>query len=301
MRKKSPLALPLLAVASLATMGLQCPGDPSTQVSFTAVPAQGQAALNVQFDGDVTVTPPFELVTRSFDDSDGGSPEPTTSTNDRIPVFVLLWYWEFGDGGFDVGQSVHHLYSAPGSYTVKLTAVLSNGASASTQQVDIECGDQDAQRAPDADYLTFDGYTLTWHGSTTHTYTAFSGPPDELYRESEQDIGPVPQGMFTVNPANIDYLEPTDPWGEHRVMLEPHCATVSRMVDCFGLLRTRMYLHGGTLLGTHGCVELNDDLEESDFFTRLAEYGAPIDLEIRYVGDRKANYEEPECPYVGED
>ncbi len=294
MRKQSTFALHFLAVASLATMGLQCPGAPSTQVSFTAIPAQGQAALNVQFSGDVTATPPLDLATIRFDDSNGGSQTPVARTSDGILVFVVLWFWEFGDGGFDVGQSVHHTYAAPGSYTVKLTAVLSNGVICSTQQIDVECGDPNP--AP-ADYLIFDGYTLTWHGSTTRSYTAFSGPPDELYRESEKDIGPVPQGMFTVNPANIEYLEPTDPWGEHRVMLEPHCATVSRMVDCFGVLRTRMYLHGGTLLGTHGCVELNDDLEEADFFTRLAEYGAPIDLEIRYVGDRDASFEEPQCPY----
>ncbi|MCC6794811.1 MAG: PKD domain-containing protein [Candidatus Hydrogenedentes bacterium] len=298
MRKRSSLALPLLAVASLATMGVKCSGDPSTQVSLTATPAQGPASLNVQFDGDVTVAPPFYLLIGNDDDSNGESPEPAASTDERVPVFVLFWYWEFGDGGFDVGRSVHHTYKEPGSYTVKLTVLLSNGMSSSIQEADIECGDPNP--AP-ADYLTFDGYTLTWHGSTTHTYTAFTGPPDELYRESEKDIGPVPQGMFTVNPANIEYLEPTDPWGEHRVMLEPHCATVHRMVDCFGVLRTRMYLHGGTLLGTHGCVELNDDLEESDFFTRLADYGAPIELEIRYVGDREANFEEPQCPFESSD
>src|SRR5262245_35700835 len=94
-----------------------------------------------------------------------------------------------------------------------------------------------------ADRLTFDGYTLRWHGSSPASYTAFSGPANESLRESVKDDGPTPQGLFAVDPANVEELEPTDDWGRHRVRLEPYGTTVDRMKTCFGLIRTGMYIH----------------------------------------------------------
>ena len=52
------------------------------------------------------------------------------------------------------------------------------------------------------DRLTFDGYTLTWHGAGGRSYMAFSGAPNESAKESEMDVGPTPQGKFTVDPGN---------------------------------------------------------------------------------------------------
>ena len=69
------------------------------------------------------------------------------------------------------------------------------------------------------------------------------------------------------------------------------------MRDCFNLIRTGMYIHGGSQRGTHGCIELNNDSDEKDFFARLKKYGKPIELEVRYVGEREKRYEEVRCPY----
>jgi hypothetical protein len=88
-------------------------------------------------------------------------------------------------------------------------------------------------------------------------------------------------------------LEPSDDWGEHRVKLEPYKATVERMKDCFKLIRTGMYIHGGNVVGSHGCIEINDDTEDESFFEKLKDYGKKIELEVSYVSDREKRYEDP--------
>ena len=50
-----------------------------------------------------------------------------------------------------------------------------------------------------------------------------------------------------------------------------------------------MYIHGGTDLGTIGCIEINDDAEEKAFFDKLAAYGERIELEVKYTGQREKN------------
>lgn len=145
--------------------------------------------------------------------------------------------------------------------------------------------------------LSFDGYKLRWIATEPKAWTAFSGSADESALESVKDIGPTPQGHFTVDPADIQYLVEGPDWGSHRVRLQPVAATVDRMRDCFKLIRTGMYIHGGTDKGTKGCIELNDNAEEKAFFDALAAYGSPIDIEVKYTGARETAYEAPSCPY----
>lgn len=148
------------------------------------------------------------------------------------------------------------------------------------------------------DRLTFDGYSLVWHGASPKKFTAFSGLADESAKESVPDQGPVPQGKYAIEPSRIEKSpEPETAWGKKRVALEPYSATVDRMKDCFGVIRTNMYVHGGSDVGTIGCVEINDDAEEKAFFDKLAAYGKRIELEVKYTGDRETKYEEKSCPY----
>lgn len=147
------------------------------------------------------------------------------------------------------------------------------------------------------DRLTFDGYSLTWHGSSAKSWPAFSGPEDESATEAVKDIGPTPQGLFNVNPADIEELVPTADWGSFRVRLSPYANTVDRMKTCLKVLRTGMYIHGGEEKGTHGCIELNSDSDEAEFFSLLKKYGKPIELEVRYAGARELKYEFKSCPY----
>lgn len=148
------------------------------------------------------------------------------------------------------------------------------------------------------DRLTFDGYSLVWHGADPKTFTAFSGLADESAKESVADRGPVPQGKYGIEPSRIEKSpDPETAWGKKRVPLEPYRATVDRMRDCFGVIRTNMYIHGGSDLGTIGCIEINIDAEEKAFFDKLAAYGKRIELEVKYTGTRETKYEEANCPY----
>jgi hypothetical protein len=81
------------------------------------------------------------------------------------------------------------------------------------------------------------------------------------------------------------------------VRLDPIAETVGRMKSCFKLVRTGLYIHGGSVTGTHGCIELNVNKDEDDFFKKLDEYGKKIELEVRYVSDREERYEDTCCPY----
>jgi hypothetical protein len=165
------------------------------------------------------------------------------------------------------------------------------------ESADLVIAAEVANRAGSATLL-FDGYKLYWKQTGQDAdYTAFSGAADESAKESTKDIGPTPQGLFAVDPANIEEFDASDDWGTHRVKLEPYAGTVKRMSDCFKLVRTGMYIHGGTYAGTHGCIELNDDAEEAAFFGKLKAYGRKIEIEVRYKGDRQRKYEESACPY----
>ena len=69
------------------------------------------------------------------------------------------------------------------------------------------------------------------------------------------------------------------------------------MEKCFKAIRTGLYIHGGKIKGTHGCIEINDDKEEKSFFTKLQKYGRKIELEVKFVDEMKKKLEEPNCPY----
>lgn len=147
------------------------------------------------------------------------------------------------------------------------------------------------------DRLTFDGYQLHWLGASHSEYDAFSGQADLSARESKKDFGPTPQGLFAIDPANIEELELTDGWGSYRVKLEPYRSTVQRMSNCFDAIRTNMYIHGGKVRGTSGCIEINDDQQAKKFFEKLKNYGRKIELEVRFVGEMENKLEESKCPY----
>jgi PKD repeat protein len=50
-----------------------------------------------------------------------GNAPLTVTFNDTSAEALNLWHWEFGDGAFSDAQNPTHTFTAPGSYTVKLT------------------------------------------------------------------------------------------------------------------------------------------------------------------------------------
>lgn len=151
--------------------------------------------------------------------------------------------------------------------------------------------------------IQFDGFHLKWsEGGKIDTYQAFSGLEDESAKESIPNEGPTPQGKYAIDPTRIQDMrgsggaESID-WGSYRVPLEPYKSTVDRMVNCFKVIRTSMYIHGGRDLGTIGCIEINDNSEELDFFSKLSKSKTKIEVEVKYIGTREKKYEESKCPY----
>ncbi|WP_342770539.1 MULTISPECIES: PKD domain-containing protein [unclassified Methanoculleus] len=79
-----------------------CQGTVQVSANFTATPLNGTAPLEVQF----------------TDASMGG---------------VTSWFWNFGDGTTSTVQHPNHTYTAPGTYTVSLTASNACGFSTETR------------------------------------------------------------------------------------------------------------------------------------------------------------------------
>jgi len=84
-----------LALAAMVCSALPALGQFMTATA-TATPSIGQASLTVQLDASATLM--------------GGFP-PSSPT----------YTWNFGDGKSGTGQSVHHTYVAPGTYTAMVT------------------------------------------------------------------------------------------------------------------------------------------------------------------------------------
>lgn len=98
---------------------------------------QGQATATVQVgSGGGGFGPPtnVQIVNPPFTATAGqpvGFNAATASVNNP-GAFIQSYVWNYSDGGSDFGQSVSHVFSSPGTYTVTLTVTDSTGASAQT-------------------------------------------------------------------------------------------------------------------------------------------------------------------------
>ena len=82
--------------------------------------------VNMAPESSITLPPPAYVGTDfSFDASFSRDPDGS----------IAGYLWEFGDGGSGAGPSVHHNYSQPGNYTVKLTVTDDEGATNSSSAV----------------------------------------------------------------------------------------------------------------------------------------------------------------------
>jgi PKD repeat protein len=113
------LAMPFRALAAgaaavltlAALLGLAASGPPMS-VSFSASTSNPSVGSRVV-----------------FADTSSGTPTPTT------------WAWEFGDGGTSTAQNPAHVYAAPGTYAVRLTASNSFGTGSTTSTVTVTASD----------------------------------------------------------------------------------------------------------------------------------------------------------------
>jgi uncharacterized membrane protein len=91
------------AASNPATAGVEAIANKPPIAAFRSQPSAGSAPLTVTF-------------TDQSKDSDGG--------------LVVAVGWDFGDGATSTERNPTHLYTAPGSFVVTLTATDDNGATA---------------------------------------------------------------------------------------------------------------------------------------------------------------------------
>ena len=158
---------------ALAAVGITVvpvpPANAPPQPSFVATPAG--LALHV----DATAS----------DDSDGS---------------IANYEWDFGDGSVGGGVEADHTYSAPGEYTVKLTATDDLGAAATTDDVVTIVVDDVAPIA--AFSSSADGLVVTFDGSASSD--ADGSVESYLWNFGDaQGSGPTPAHVFPA-PGNYD-------------------------------------------------------------------------------------------------
>jgi hypothetical protein len=140
--------------------------------------------------------------------------------------------------------------------------------------------------------LTFDGKALTMAGSSAGAWPAVSGRPDaagkfdySAARQHQQDIGPIPEGQYWIDPKQMIDLQSRwfytlrykEPWGTHRITIHPFDST-----QTFG--RGGFFIHGGGTAGSAGCIDLTQQV--ADFAHRLAATppGTKVKITVSYGG-----------------
>lgn len=155
-------------------------------------------------------------------------------------------------------------------------------------------------------YLKFNGKELSWNeeNKPIRFWRGMSGNPDYQCKKyvKENYKGPLPEGKWLVKQSqhqsyddlslwektknNIDplvdtflnrrsgsWLGGTKAWGKHRIWLEPADGTDNKN-------RTKLSIHGGEVLGSGGCLDLADKMD--DFIEYFKKYGDDMILDVKY-------------------
>ena len=151
------------------------------------------------------------------------------------------------------------------------------------------------------DYLLFDGFKLTWYRNDQplKSWKAMSG--NKKYQDKKytdfKNLGPLPEGVWNVNQDRYQNYDEQEfwkkpfnytkyigfnkgqwsggkpAWGNHRVWIEPDKETNSQG-------RTDLSIHGGWTLGSAGCIDLADGMDE--FAEMYRKYGKNMKLKVKY-------------------
>jgi PKD repeat protein len=157
--------------------------------------ASGSATIDIDPFGsegaaDIVVSCQFKIPYISTIPVTGASTPPTagftgTPTSGMAPLTVNFtdqstgatsWSWNFGDTGTSTQQNPSHTYTAPGTYTVSLTATNSYGNDTETKTNYITVS---ALQAPVADFTAssttiYEGQSVTFTDTTTNSPTSWS-------------------------------------------------------------------------------------------------------------------------------
>jgi hypothetical protein len=137
--------------------------------------------------------------------------------------------------------------------------------------------------------LYFDGRTLTMRGAGgVRVWSGVSGQrADGIfdYSPSRQRIhneGPIPEGVYWLDPAQLVHLQDRfwyfvyeRGWGTHRITVHPFDTTRT-----FG--RGGFFIHGGTVAGSAGCIDLTSQMEEFARLLAATPRGHKVKLHVNY-------------------
>jgi hypothetical protein len=160
--------------------------------------------------------------------------------------------------------------------------------------------------------LVFNGCTLGYFDGSrnlTRAWRAVSGRPGTtVANQGEEDVGPIPEGVWTVDPRESENRYDHDPyvliptmgypagpgvpspshplwywvekqgraWGNYRGEIRPVNGTKT-----FG--RDGFFIHGGDRPGSAGCIDLTAD--NDDFFKFFRQLNKKLILIVRYEVD----------------
>jgi RHS repeat-associated protein len=170
------------------------------------------------------------------------------------------------------------------------------------------------------EYLLFDGNNLHYFQQnendngdlslSVNSYGAVSGRPNSdgsfSYSEenqSKKDAGPIPEGLYSINPQNIQRWDDlsiankfvsilgirgafrggTVAWGKERVWIFPQSVSLIDQITGEKIVRDNFSIHGGNSPGSAGCIDLHKNAP--DFFKRLFQSNSSfIRLNVLYQG-----------------
>lgn len=146
-------------------------------------------------------------------------------------------------------------------------------------------------------YLRFDGKNLSWYENEENkgSWAGLSGDPEYQCKNLQnlRDGGPLPEGRYKVNQNRLQHFDDLPwyeraisslsnmgkwpggriAWGNHRVWIEPEEGT-----NTYG--RNNFSIHGGTSLGSKGCIDLTNQM--NDFTKAFQNHNQDMDLIVEY-------------------
>lgn len=155
----------------------------------------------------------------------------------------------------------------------------------------------DVRRAPDNHYLRFDGrYLKLFNGDeVVKEWPAVSGRENfgSSADQGKKNYGPMPEGTYDIKQSRYQTISPVNriagpfgmgewqggvrSWGTESVWADPTPETVRNGLT---LGRTDMAIHGGTIPGSAGCIDLTSQM--GDFGKALRRLGRDLKLYVDY-------------------
>lgn len=171
---------------------------------------------------------------------------------------------------------------------------LAEQAESGAEQAADEAGEWWDSGSGDISSISFDGSTVTLHGTGGMSTAARSGLLPSHRNNTEgldytqpqyQDVpnkGPLPEGSYYINPSEVDNNPPSSAWGRRRVRLHESLGT--RAWRSATTERTGgFYLHGdGGNDGTAGCIGVINLSKNVEVHRKVEANSARIPVTVNY-------------------